>query len=415
MSDDGSFVFDVTDSGIIGDMGVALARLRCGQMGHLFREQATHDRGIDAEIELADGSSATGQIIKVQIKCGASYFSRVTAEHFVVPIDQKHYEYWRRHSVPVIFVLANYETEECFWELISDASVESTGRNYVIRVPRGKAFDQTARRDIYAVATPIVPPQKFEIFDEQDTSTGAVRRLSYYLTLKPSANGWTKPEVEQLVRQVTAEARGSRYFRDELTQARWSGVPPGVVWVYVYFDEKHREIGEYVARAVWIDPCLDEELRPLGFSAPTDSAGFQIEWNHSFGKIIEAFEEHSVDKASYVAAVRSLVHESFDVTFKYWQYVALGTSRSEYHAQQLIADFTPLIELIEKLPIAPPSCSRVGKQIEVLKGELIAAKDLASRVVDAELENRDYNRVDDHTQLAFFKTHLVKHELDELN
>ena len=48
--------------------------------GWLFREQPVHDYGIDAQIEIVDGSGATGNLIAIQVKSGSSYFSE--SNHF---------------------------------------------------------------------------------------------------------------------------------------------------------------------------------------------------------------------------------------------------------------------------------------------------------------------------------------------
>ncbi len=41
----------------------------------LFREQPTEDFGIDAHVEVVDGTSLKGRLLGVQIKSGESYFN----------------------------------------------------------------------------------------------------------------------------------------------------------------------------------------------------------------------------------------------------------------------------------------------------------------------------------------------------
>lgn len=84
----------LTPSGIIGDMGVALARFRCGQMGLIFREKPTHDYGIDAEIEIIEDGIATGRLIAAQIKCGDSFFSELKDDKIIFRFSSRHYDYW---------------------------------------------------------------------------------------------------------------------------------------------------------------------------------------------------------------------------------------------------------------------------------------------------------------------------------
>ena len=56
-------------------IGVATTEKIINQMGLIFREQPTDDYGIDAQIETIEDEYATGKLIAVQIKSGASFFN----------------------------------------------------------------------------------------------------------------------------------------------------------------------------------------------------------------------------------------------------------------------------------------------------------------------------------------------------
>ena len=53
---------------------LGVARLEVN-MGWLFREQLTHDHGIDAQVEIVKDGQPTGDLIAIQIKSGTSFFS----------------------------------------------------------------------------------------------------------------------------------------------------------------------------------------------------------------------------------------------------------------------------------------------------------------------------------------------------
>lgn len=405
--------FDVTDTGIVGDMGVALARLRCGQMGHLFRDQPTHDRGIDAEIELAEGTIATGRILKAQVKCGASYFSRFNESHFIVPVDHKHYEHWKKHSVPVVFLLANHSTDECYWELVNDQSIQSTGKNFVIKVPRSNLFDRHARNAISRLATPSVAPQSFSVFDVQDTSTGLARRLAYYVALEPNPNGWQKADVEQTIRQVTADARTSRHFRDQTSEQLWRGISPSVVWVYVYSDKTHKDLGRYLARAVWIDPLLNEDFRPLRFGVAQDPAGLQIDWNENHERLLEELKRDAETGADYVRELERIFPDLQQLAFEYWRFILGGKGGTYFDAAKLVREFTPAIQSIDSLPTPPAPCKRISKQVDAVRQELIRARTKAQEGSGSEATGDRHSEIFHHAQNAFFKCLIVRHEIDE--
>lgn len=104
--------------------------------GWLFREQLWHDFGIDAQVEIVEEGVPTGNLIAIQIKSGKSYFSEQTDTAFVFRTDDKHIEYWSKHSLPVILVLYNPESDTLYWETVSENTVSSTGSGWRINVPK---------------------------------------------------------------------------------------------------------------------------------------------------------------------------------------------------------------------------------------------------------------------------------------
>ena len=82
---------------------------KCGatfeKIGFIFREQTICDYGIDAIIERKDEKYPSGKLIAVQIKSGDSYFKERKDDKVVFRGENKHYDYWLNHSLPVIIVL----------------------------------------------------------------------------------------------------------------------------------------------------------------------------------------------------------------------------------------------------------------------------------------------------------------------
>ena len=108
--------------------------------GWLFREQYPHDYGIDAQVEIVSEGKPTGDLIAIQVKSGVSYFSDETDEEIIYRTDNKHIEYWSRHSLPVIIVLYHPEHNTCYWESVSDETIISTGIGWKINIPKSKVL-----------------------------------------------------------------------------------------------------------------------------------------------------------------------------------------------------------------------------------------------------------------------------------
>jgi hypothetical protein len=117
-------------------LGVSALDHFFSEHGWLFREQTTHDYGIDAHVEIVEGQRPTGKLIALQIKSGTSFFREETADAYIFRTDDKHVAYWINHSMPVVLVLYSPDTKTAHWRQVSRESVESTGANWKIEVSK---------------------------------------------------------------------------------------------------------------------------------------------------------------------------------------------------------------------------------------------------------------------------------------
>lgn len=131
-------------------LGVAILDHFFSERGWLFREQTTHDYGIDAHVEIVEEQRPTGKLIALQIKSGASFFKEESADSYVFRTDDKHIAYWVTHSMPVVLVLYNPATKTAHWREVTNSTVENTGKKWKIEVPKD---DMRRRRRIDAKGT----------------------------------------------------------------------------------------------------------------------------------------------------------------------------------------------------------------------------------------------------------------------
>lgn len=106
----------------------------------IWRETPSVDVGIDGQIEHVNSAGeATGHMVFVQVKSGASYFERATNEAVTFTPVTKHRSYWERSALPVILVLHNESTAETVWV---DARDALRSGNTAVEVPRCNVFDE---------------------------------------------------------------------------------------------------------------------------------------------------------------------------------------------------------------------------------------------------------------------------------
>ena len=117
-------------------LGVSTLDHFFSEHGWLFREQTTHDYGIDAHVEIVEDQRPTGKLIALQIKSGTSFFKEEAADSYVFRTNDKHIAYWVSHSMPVVLVLYNPERKTAHWQQVTRESVERTGKQWKVLVPK---------------------------------------------------------------------------------------------------------------------------------------------------------------------------------------------------------------------------------------------------------------------------------------
>lgn len=116
--------------------GVNLVERAALRLGWLFREQSISDQGIDAHVEKATNEDGTGRLIAIQIKTGKSYFNKPSEDGWFFPFNAKKARLWLNHALPVVVVLVDLSTEQAYWQVISNRTIMSTGKNFKVDVPR---------------------------------------------------------------------------------------------------------------------------------------------------------------------------------------------------------------------------------------------------------------------------------------
>ncbi|QLY30403.1 DUF4365 domain-containing protein [Nocardia huaxiensis] len=116
------------------------------ELNWIFREQpADEDYGIDAQIEVVDDQAATGMLLGVQIKCGGSYFTEPSDAGWWFRPSSDDVSYWLNHSLPVLIVLVDPETRDCFWQLVRQDVLDRSSRGgWKLQVPKANRLDASA-------------------------------------------------------------------------------------------------------------------------------------------------------------------------------------------------------------------------------------------------------------------------------
>lgn len=119
------------------------------QIGWFFRPQDISDQGIDAHVEEVrlikeEGKPTvevgTGRLIAIQIKGGPSYFNKPSPNGWWFSFNAKKAKLWLGHALPVIVVLVDLKKNVVYWQRISSATVQSTGKGFKVEVPSSQTM-----------------------------------------------------------------------------------------------------------------------------------------------------------------------------------------------------------------------------------------------------------------------------------
>lgn len=124
-------------------LGVTIAQLSVEEhLGWIFRRVTDRDTGLDAEVEVVLGGSATGLLLGVQVKAGRSYFAQTTERGWRYKGDNAHLDYWTEHRLPVVVLLVDTETKAVYWAPVTESASLSRGeKTFLLEVPSGNRLD----------------------------------------------------------------------------------------------------------------------------------------------------------------------------------------------------------------------------------------------------------------------------------
>lgn len=95
-----------------------------------FREQTTHDYGIDAHVEVVEGTNVKGRLIALQIKSGDSWLKPRASGGWDFYPKRHHVNYWQNHSLPVVVVVWHQSSDQLFFREASRSTFEKAGEGY---------------------------------------------------------------------------------------------------------------------------------------------------------------------------------------------------------------------------------------------------------------------------------------------
>ncbi|OXM60508.1 DUF4365 domain-containing protein [Amycolatopsis vastitatis] len=143
----------MTDSSDTERLGVGLADVAFTKWGWVFRNQPIGDYGIDAHVEPKTDGVPSGRPVALQIKTGQSYFEPTPEGwRYRAKGNERHLHYWLGHTLPVLIIFCDPETETLYWQHVTAERINYTPNDWTIVIPRNQTITPDAKDAITSIA-----------------------------------------------------------------------------------------------------------------------------------------------------------------------------------------------------------------------------------------------------------------------
>ena len=134
-------------------LGIAAVQARAAKLHQIWRETPTGDFGIDGHMEfLRHNGMATGMMVGVQVKSGASYLQRDNGVGFLYTASEKHQCYWEQYPVPVLLVLHDSNNDQSYWLDVRQEFRSRKADNRTVLVPKSQVLQNSTAEELFANA-----------------------------------------------------------------------------------------------------------------------------------------------------------------------------------------------------------------------------------------------------------------------
>ena len=246
-------------------LGISRVEYFFSTHGWLFREQFTHDYGIDAQVEIVESYRPTGDLIAIQIKTGKSYFSEKNAHGVVFRTNETHIDYWFRHSLPVIVIIFDPDQNICLWESVTEETIVNTGQGWKIVIPHNKTLDDSSLKELKKITQ---PPEYFKKLNKLRLDKKWINLLAEGETIYIEYENWINKSLPRFDIRIGCSSRNN------IEEESWptlygASMEAAIAYTIPWAEyEMDTEAHYYSMQSVWYDECytgIDEDTRKPEF------------------------------------------------------------------------------------------------------------------------------------------------------
>ena len=283
----------------IGIHKVALCFLE--KFGWIEREQYVADQGIDTQVEIVENGNPTGLLYCIQVKTGKSYINE-TKDGITYYADERHVNYWLNHSLPVLLVICDPESDTKYWDFVTRQNVVKTNNGWKIDIPRENQLDDD--KSIDKIRNYYFSNDNFTIVESGiDTSHALSRRISMKIVLKRNTPNIV---IEGQLPKLIEGLKRSDYYRSEIVESRFRDQPADCVWIWFYRNLEQYRHGLPFCTAFWNHP--DSKAPTTLPSHDKEIDGIYVKYSPT--ELPDGIVNQRLPKGKYLKIVEEFLSES---------------------------------------------------------------------------------------------------------
>ena len=349
------------------------------------REQPTSDYGIDMHIEIKENGKATGVLIALQIKSGDSYCKENKSKSIFTYRKGKlrHLEYWKNHSLPVVFIWYRPSNKSLYWQSVSSESenINVNDKGWTLKIPSEQILNNSSKEEILNKCFNI---NNYQVIEEQNRSINIATRY----TLKVIITETNQYIIKRIIKNIY-----DRYIH------LYGDINTLSIFFYRNIDAQM-----CFCRTQWNNKKYKYKLETITQNDKIDDIG--IEWSKDSDYVNRYFSENSnlISKDNYI--------KKFDKSINLCnRFIEATVNKKIDELEIIIFDFTQDIQ--EEFNLIADDNYQFSRDVEQLKNIRMSAIGLLQNIL---IIFQDRSR-DEKNKYYLFKSYIsdIKKDIIKYN
>ena len=205
---------------------------------------------------------------------------------------------------------------------------------------------------------------RYDLLNQEDISHAGAKRYSAQILID---SNYSKDEVKSVIKEVTESLINSNYYRNEKLKNHFNNKKADVVWLFVANRLSDINNANWICRTSWINPDLDESMRPIDMQGNDSIGEIKIEWNDKYEELTEFYDRFLTTKDDFLVQHDNLISRNNKVVRPLIDLfnIELGKNGNFKSVIKYIEDHENIMDLIyneaNDMPFAPHDCKELDK------------------------------------------------------